>query len=153
MFWNNNKENGCHVREKLVNPWILHLLWGNTWICEVHRVSLSHVWLFVTPWSVAYQAPQSMEFSRQEYWSGSPFPSPGIFPIQGSNPGLPHYRQTLYHLSHQGSPCEVHNSSQICFWCSIVNIQHVPHSYDHGNMRNNRNIMVLKPLCLFSMAV
>ena len=37
--------------------------------------SLSHVQLFVTPWTVAYQAPLSMEFSRQEYWSGLPFPS------------------------------------------------------------------------------
>ena len=39
--------------------------------------SLSHVRLFATPWTVAYQAPQSMEFFRQEYWSGLPFPSPG----------------------------------------------------------------------------
>ena len=38
--------------------------------------SLSHVQLFVTPWTVAYQASQSMEFSRQEYWSRLPFPSP-----------------------------------------------------------------------------
>ena len=65
---------------------------------------LSHVQLFATPWTTAYQAPLSMEFSRQEYWSGSPFPSPGIFPSQGSNPGCLHCRQTLYCLSHQGSP-------------------------------------------------
>ena len=39
--------------------------------------SLSRVRLFVTPWAVAYQAPLSMGFSRQEYWSGLPFPSPG----------------------------------------------------------------------------
>ena len=38
--------------------------------------SLSRVWLFVTPWTVAYQAPLSMRFSRQEYWSGVPLPSP-----------------------------------------------------------------------------
>ena len=42
--------------------------------------SLSHARLFVTPWTVAYQAPQSMEFSKQEYWSGLPFPSPGDLP-------------------------------------------------------------------------
>ena len=59
---------------------------------------------------VARQAPIPMEFSRQEYWSGLPFPSPGdlpkpgIFPNQGSNPGLLHFRQMLYPLSHQGSP-------------------------------------------------
>ena len=39
--------------------------------------SLSHVQLFATPWTVAYQAPLSMEFSRQEYRSGLLFPSPG----------------------------------------------------------------------------
>ena len=62
--------------------------------------SLSHVRLFATPWTVACPAPLSMGFSRQEYWSGLPFPSPGDLP----NPGLPHCRQTLYRLSHQGSP-------------------------------------------------
>ena len=40
--------------------------------------SLSHVRLFVTPWTVAYQAPLSMGFSRQEYWSGVPLPSPDM---------------------------------------------------------------------------
>ena len=65
---------------------------------------LSHVQLFVTPWNVAYQAPLSMGFSRQEYWSGLPFPSPGDLLDPGFEPGLPHWRQTLYRLSHQGSP-------------------------------------------------
>ena len=41
---------------------------------------LSHVRLSVIPWTVTYQAPPYMEFSRQEYWSGLPFPSPGIKP-------------------------------------------------------------------------
>ena len=41
---------------------------------------LSHVWLFATPWTVATQAPLSMGFSRQEYWSGLPFPHPGDLP-------------------------------------------------------------------------
>ena len=60
--------------------------------------------LFVTPWAVARQACLSMKFSKQEYWSGLSFPSPGIFLVQGSNPGVLHCRQILYHLSHQGSP-------------------------------------------------
>ena len=42
--------------------------------------------LFVTPWTVARQAPLSMEFSRQEYWSGLPFPSPGDLPDPGIEP-------------------------------------------------------------------
>ena len=41
---------------------------------------LSRAQFFVTPWTVAHQVPQSMEFSRQEYWSGLPFPSPGDLP-------------------------------------------------------------------------
>ena len=48
---------------------------------------LSHVQLFVTPWAVAHQAPLSMEFSRQEYWSGLPFPFPGDLPDPGIKPG------------------------------------------------------------------
>ena len=51
--------------------------------------SLSRVQLFVTPWTVAYQAPPSMGFSRQEYWSGLPFPSPGDLPNPGIEPGFP----------------------------------------------------------------
>ena len=65
---------------------------------------LSCVWLFEIPWTVAYQAPPSMEFSRQEYWRGLPFPSPEDLPKPGIKPGLTHCRQTLYHLSHLGSP-------------------------------------------------
>ena len=42
----------------------------------------SHVWQFATPWTVAYQAPLSMGFSRQEYWSGLPFPSPLLYTNQ-----------------------------------------------------------------------
>ena len=65
---------------------------------------LSHfscVQLCATLWTVACQAPLSMGFSRQEYWSGQPFPSPEDFPTQGLNLGLQYYRQILYHLSHQ----------------------------------------------------
>ena len=51
--------------------------------------SLSHVLLFVTPWTVAYQAPRSMGFSRQEYWSGLPSPSPGDLPNPGIKPRSP----------------------------------------------------------------
>ena len=49
----------------------------------------SRVQLFATPWTVAYQAPPSMGFSRQEYWSGVTFPSPGDLPNSGIEPGSP----------------------------------------------------------------
>ena len=63
--------------------------WSGNWIPHAASKSWkwkgSHsVWLFETPWTVAYQAPLSMGFSRQEYWSGLPFPSPGDLP----NPGI-----------------------------------------------------------------
>ena len=50
---------------------------------------LSRVRLFVTPWTIARQAPLSMGFSGQEYWSGLPFPSPGDLPDPGIEPGSP----------------------------------------------------------------
>ena len=49
---------------------------SNAWKWKVKVKSLSHVWLLVTPWTAAYQAPPSMGFSRQEYWSGVLLPSP-----------------------------------------------------------------------------
>ena len=49
---------------------------SNAWKWKVKVKSLSRVWLVVTPWTAAYQAPPSMGFSRQEYWSGVSLPSP-----------------------------------------------------------------------------
>ena len=69
--------------------------------------SLSHVWPFVTPWSVACQTPLSMESSGENTRVGSHSLLQGIFLTQGSNLGLPHCRQILDHLSHQGSPFPV----------------------------------------------
>ena len=58
-------------------PWLF--------ILNLVKVLVTHrVWLFVTPWTVARQAPLSMEFSRQEYWSGLPFSSPGDLPDPGT---------------------------------------------------------------------
>ena len=56
---------------------------------KVKVKSLSRVQLFATPWTVAYQATLSMGFSRQYYWSGLPFPSPGDLPDPGIEPGSP----------------------------------------------------------------
>ena len=49
---------------------------SNAWKWKVKEKSFSHVRLLATPWTAAYQAPLSMGFSRQEYWSGVPLPSP-----------------------------------------------------------------------------
>ena len=50
---------------------------------------LSCIYLFSTPWTVTHKAPLSMGFSRQEYWSWLPFPSPGDLPNPGTEPSSP----------------------------------------------------------------
>ena len=67
---------------------------------------LSRVWLFATPWTVAPQAPLSMGFFRQEYWSGWPFPSPADLP----DPGIE------LKVSCIPGPC----SHSIPFWASLI---------------------------------
>ena len=62
-----------------------------TWDKKVKVKWLSRVWLSRIPWTVAHQASPSMGFSRQEYWSGLPFPSPGDLP----NPGIEPWSPTL----------------------------------------------------------
>ena len=69
---------------------------------KVKVKSLSCVRLFVTPWTVAYEAPRPWDFPGKSAGVDCHFLLQGIFPTQGSNPGLPHCRQTLYRLSHQG---------------------------------------------------
>ena len=68
---------------------------------------LSRVQLFATPWTVAHQAPLSMEFSRQEYWSGLPFPSLGNLPdpgIEHTSLAPPALAADSLPLHHLGSP-------------------------------------------------
>ena len=86
------RENPTHFK-KFLDIKCLSLHYDFTlWVCTrccvtVH--SLSRVWLFVTPWTIARQAPLSMGFPRQEYWSGLPFFSPGDLPDPGVEPMFP----------------------------------------------------------------
>ena len=83
----------------IVSPWgpdreRWHACKGVFWkmcvcVCLCVFRCFSHVWLFETPRTVAHQAPMSMGFSRQEYWSGLPFPSPGNLPDPGIELGSP----------------------------------------------------------------
>ena len=85
-------------------------VWNKAYICQRIRFPacmlscFSHVWLFATPWTVACQAPLSMGFSRQEYWSGLSCPSPGDLRDPGIK-SVSHIscigRQVLYHKCHQ----------------------------------------------------
>ena len=73
----------------------------------MHACSLSYIWLFVAPWTAGFQAPLSMGFSRQEYWSGLLLPSPGDFPdlgIEPMSPAAPALQADSLPLSYQGSP-------------------------------------------------
>ena len=63
------------ILQARILQWVA-ISFSNAWKWKVKVKSFSHVWLFTTPWTAAYQAPPSMGFSRQEYWSGVPLPSP-----------------------------------------------------------------------------
>ena len=81
---------------------LVNFLTEQNWKAEPDHqlITAMYVWLFVTPWTVARQTPLSLEFSRQEYWSGLPCPPQGIFLTQGLNLHLLHLhncRQILYH--------------------------------------------------------
>ena len=94
-------KNAVKLWTELSVDWIKRPTLSNVEGSEVK--SLSCVQLFATPWTVAYQASLFMGSSRQAYWSGLPFPSPGDLPDPGIEPDLPRCRQTVYQLSHQGS--------------------------------------------------
>ena len=68
--------------EVTVWPWAKQE-WGRIDVTDAQKVSSDCVWLFVTSWTIALQVPLSMGFSRQEYWSGLPFPPPGDLPDSG----------------------------------------------------------------------
>ena len=85
--------------------------------------SLSCVRLFATPWTVAHQAPLSMGFSRQESWSGLPFPSPGELPNPGMEPGSPALQADALTSKLPGKPnakCYVNNCKYNVNTCQHV---------------------------------
>ena len=98
--------------------------------------SLSHVWLFSIPWTVARQAPLSMKFSRQEYWSGKLFPSSGDLPDPGIEPGSPamhadtftiwapsvQFSRSVVSDSHTRPPCLTTNSRSLPKLMSIESV-------------------------------
>ena len=99
---------GVQVMQGL-SQWIR---WGlsaaqSQWAMLREKVKLlSHVRLFVTPWTIAYQAPPSMGFSRQEYWSELPFLSPGNLPDPGTEPASPAFQADALNPEPSGRPPE-----------------------------------------------
>ena len=95
----------CWMSELMNEPYrkFFLLVFAYHWIIVVVW-SLSHVQLFATLWTVAHQALLSMDFSRQEYWSGLPFPSSGDLPEPGIKPTSPAWQVDSLPLSHLGRP-------------------------------------------------
>ena len=87
----------CELHQWTPALWILKSCWK-----KLEWKLLICVWLFATPWTVVCQAPLSMEFSRQEYWSGLPLPSPGDLSDSRIKPRPPALQTDSYCLS-QGS--------------------------------------------------
>ena len=78
-----NSENN-HIAERFTSVWNPFLRLPVTYM--LNECVLSHIQLIVTPWTLACQSPLSMRFSRQEHWSGLPFPPPGDLPDPGIEP-------------------------------------------------------------------
>ena len=89
---------------------------------SVRVCSVTSVWLSVTPWTVAHQAPLSMGFSRQEYWSGLPCPPPGDLPDSGIEPESlmsPALAGRFFTTSATWEAHNTHNRPQIQSWYSL----------------------------------
>ena len=117
----------------------------SSWSCKTCLFvlkSFSHVWLFVTPWTVVPQALLFMRIlqARILEWSCN-FLLQGIFPIQGSNPGLPHSKWILYHLRHQGKPMELERVRH-----NLATEQQQPGWEPHFPQKNSK---ILVYICIF----
>ena len=85
--------------------WTEGICWRPNNLPTLVRVCmLCHIWLFVTLWTVARQAPLSIGFPRQEYWNGLPHPPPGDLPDPGFKPTSPALVGRVFATSHLGSP-------------------------------------------------
>ena len=97
-------------------PFSLSLSFTHSLPIKPHESEITRVWLFVTPWTVAHQAPQSTGFSRQEYWSGLPFPSPGDLPNPGIEPGSSALQADALLSEPPGKPIKPHSGHLILTW-------------------------------------
>ena len=94
-----------------------------------------------TPWTVACQAPLSMGFSRQEYWSGLPFPSPGDLSHPGIEPRSPtlHADFFFYQFSYKGSPPKLIRALKIGFQTGVPSKKEIP---DHFCLKPSRTYSI-----------
>ena len=92
------------ILQARILEWVA-ISFSNAWKWKVKVKSLSHVQLLATPWTAAYQAPLPVGFSRQEYWSGLPLPSPSVFLKGKSDDAIFNYLKTA-----RGSPLHLTRS-------------------------------------------
>ena len=114
------------IRSNAKHPtaFIYQMIQYSVFTCVMCLLSLNHVQLFATLWTVTCQVPLSVGIvqARILEWVAMPS-SRGVFLTQGLNPGLPHYRWILYHLSHQGSILFLHNTVcmfSLTFWHHLL---------------------------------
>ena len=123
---------------------------------KVKVKSLSRARLFATPWTVAYQAPPFMGFSRQEYWSGLPFPSPGDLPDPGIEPGSPAFQADTLTSEPPGKPWlqpqrpVIHRECLDCFimiWClgNLAFVSPYPTSTTYSTHLNSNSEKAMAP--------
>ena len=100
-----------HFRKFLKDTLFSHL----PIMCFCHCLFMKSCWLFTTSWPVAHQAPLSMGFPRQEYWSGLLFPFPGDLPDQGIKPKSSVWQANCLSLNHLESPSlEKRQTAALC---------------------------------------
>ena len=120
---------------------------------KVKVKSLSRIQLFATPWTIAYQAPLSMEFSREEYWSGLPFPSQGELPDPGIERRSPALQAEVLPSEPPGKPDS--DEYQPCTLLSIfvstllLNLQNKLKSKikQPAQQKRRKSLVFPKPLC------
>ena len=104
------------TKSKIVNVVLLYSSLAHYLTYSRYKIVFNHVQLFATPWTVAHQAPLSVGFSRQEYWSRLPFPPRGDLPdpgIEPSSPKSPALQADSLPLSHWGTPSVCQRYTQI----------------------------------------
>ena len=115
IYTSMTSDNICSIR-------ILFIYLSFIFLTSMKELVTHHVKLFVTPWTAAHQAPLSLKFSRQEYWSGWPFLSPGDLPNPGIEPSFlasPALAGGFFTAVPRGKP---HLSLSLCLSVSLSRI-------------------------------
>ena len=126
------------ILQARILEWVA-IAFSNAWKWKVKVKPLSHVQLFATPWTAAYQAPPSMGFSRQEYGRGVPFPPSGDLPNPGIKPESPTLKADSLPLSNLGSPSHNHLLDRELFFFLVLS----PQDFEMSFCKNYWNSLVI----------